>query len=479
MGKITKIPSEIRNFFSKKRREAVIDTFTRLVENLSVDNRLLGGARRENCQLTNLQVFQILIMLPFFAVAGFSHYHDSVLGRIFGGRKDIFYAFMAKDNIEWRNVVYRITVRLIQKILYRKDYKKSHLPTVLVADDSDLPKTGLRIEGIGKIFSHVHQKCILGFKALVLCWNDGKSQFMLDASLHGEKGKVEGREQGLTADQRKKRFFRDREPDSHTARRKEEYFMSKGIKLIEMVRDAIRKKVPFEYLLVDSRFTNTALVDFVCKCRKKFHLPGMARMSKTKYHTVEWGDVNARSLIERLRKKKAVRYSRRYRCHHATVKATPGKRPVRLFFCRRGKREGWKILLTTDLKLDFMRAYEIYSMRWAIEVFFSDSKRLPDLAGCSARDFSSQIAHISLVMIRYNLLSSMKRSLDYETIGALFRDVYAGVKELTVVEKIWAIIIEVVAVVCELIGADEEDLIMQIIENDRRLAALRAYATTA
>lgn len=126
-----------------------------------------------------------------------------------------------------------------------------------------------------------------------------------------------------------------------------------------------------------------------------------------------------------------------------------------------------------------MRAYEIYSMRWAIEVFFSDSKRLLDLAGCSARDFSSQIAHISLVMIRYNLLSSMKRSLDYETIGALFRDVYAGVKELTVVEKIWAIIIEVVAVVCELIGADEEDLIMQIIENDRRLAALRAYATTA
>lgn len=43
----------------------------------------------------------------------------------------------------------------------------------------------------------------------------------------------------------------------------------------------------------------------------------------------------------------------------------------------------------------------------------------------------------------------------------------------------FAIIIEVVAVVCELIGADEEDLIMPIIDNDRRLAALRAYATTA
>ena len=136
-------------------------------------------------------------------------------------------------------------------------------------------------------------------------------------------------------------------------------------------------------------------------------------------------------------------------------------------------------MLTTNVKLDFLRAYEIYAMRWAIEVFFADSKRLLNLAGCSARDFSSQIAHVSLVMIRYNLLASVKRSLDYETIGGLFNDIFAGVHELTVMEKIWAIILEVVAVVAELTGADEEQLMIQIIENDRRLAALRAYAHTA
>ena len=56
---------------------------------------------------------------------------------------------------------------------------------------------------------------------------------------------------------------------------------------------------------------------------------------------------------------------------------------------------------------------------------------------------------------------------------------YMGVHELTVVEKIWAIILEVVAVVAEIIGADSEDLIMQIIEIDKRLAALRVYAMTA
>lgn len=126
-----------------------------------------------------------------------------------------------------------------------------------------------------------------------------------------------------------------------------------------------------------------------------------------------------------------------------------------------------------------MRAYEIYAMRWSIEVFFSDSKRLLGLADCSSSDFSAHIAHVSLVMMRYNLLASIKRTVDYDTIGGLFGDIYIGVHELTVVEKIWDIIMEVVAVVAEITGAESEDLIMQVIGNDKRLAALKAYAMTA
>ena len=50
---------------------------------------------------------------------------------------------------------------------------------------------------------------------------------------------------------------------------------------------------------------------------------------------------------------------------------------------------------------------------------------------------------------------------------------YMGVHELTVVEKIWAVIIGVVMVVVEVTGAEFGDLIRQIIVNDKRLAALR------
>lgn len=79
---------------------------------------------------------------------------------------------------------------------------------------------------------------------LPLCWSDGRSQFMLDASLHGEIGKVEGKEQGLIAKQREARYQRKRDEDSFSAKRKNEYFMGKGEKLIEMVKITMLLSMP-------------------------------------------------------------------------------------------------------------------------------------------------------------------------------------------------------------------------------------------
>ena len=94
----------------------------------------------------------------------------------------------------------------------------------------------MRMECIGKIFSHVFQRCILGYKLLALCWSDGRSQFVVDFSIHGERGKVDGKEQGLTARQRERRYNRKRDRDCQTEKRKEEYFVSKLERLKSMVK---------------------------------------------------------------------------------------------------------------------------------------------------------------------------------------------------------------------------------------------------
>ena len=89
--------------------------------------------------------------------------------------------------MNWRKLLYTVSLRLYNRIKVRSDLKTS--TSCLIIDDTDLPKTGFRTEMIGRIYSHVHHKSILGFKGLFMCHTDGKTQMMLNFSLHGEEGK--------------------------------------------------------------------------------------------------------------------------------------------------------------------------------------------------------------------------------------------------------------------------------------------------
>ena len=62
-------------------------------------------------------------------------------------------------------------------------------PVCLMVDDTDYPKRGIQTEMIGKVFSHVGHKMILGFKGLFLGITDGATQMLMDFCLVGEKGK--------------------------------------------------------------------------------------------------------------------------------------------------------------------------------------------------------------------------------------------------------------------------------------------------
>ena len=101
------------------------------VEKINVSNKMLGGDKKQNCKLTNLQIFHLLLIMPFCDIKGISHYANSVLSRV---------------------------------------------------------------------FSHVSQRSILGFKALTMCWSDGKTVLGLEQCLLGEEGQNEKKPQGLTVE---------------------------------------------------------------------------------------------------------------------------------------------------------------------------------------------------------------------------------------------------------------------------------------
>lgn len=56
--------------------------------------------KKHASQYANFGSLQIILILPFMAVPGFSHYAGSSISKLFGGKKDLLYSFMAKDNID-------------------------------------------------------------------------------------------------------------------------------------------------------------------------------------------------------------------------------------------------------------------------------------------------------------------------------------------------------------------------------------------
>lgn len=367
-------------------------------------------------------------------------------------------------------------MQLIGKTSSKSNDIENKSPRCLIVDDSDLPKTGRRTELIGKVFSHVTHQSILAFKGLFMGYHDGKSFFALDFSLHGERGKNKKRPYGLSNKQLKERFFKFRYKNSVSYQRKEEYFTTKIQSMIKMIRTAIANGLRFDYVLVDSWFTCFELVKFIKTRRIGVHLLGMAKMGKTRY-LFNGKKLTAKEIVDYQRKAKKIKRSKQLASYYSEVLVNFNEIPVKLFFSKTSRKGKWHLLLTTDLKLNFEQAYKIYSIRWSIEVFFKEAKQYLGLGKSQSQDFDAQIATTTICMLQYNLLAVAKRFTDYESLGELFRNTKAETIQLTVAERIWQIIIDVLAALTELFEIDTEMLMEKLLSDNERIEKLVNYKT--
>jgi len=463
--KDTIILSEIKDFFTSS--EKAMETIFGFIRSLTFSDKRFGFSQAGNFLYSNHNKLVLLLLFPFFDIKTSWHYVDSVLYRFLSCGKDVFYRILNDYSIDWRNLAYSLSIQLIRKVEKKSDSDGS-APRCLIVDDTDLPKTGRRIELVGKIYSHVTHTASLGFKGLFMGYHDGKSFFGLDFSLHGEKGKNEKKPYGLTPVQSKKRYSKRRDKSSNGSERVNDYFLSKIDSMIQMIRLAISKGVRFDYLLVDSWFTCFELVKFITTRRIKCHLIGMIKMGRTRYEAFG-KDLTAKEIVDLLRRKKMVKRSKQLGYYHVeTIVDFKGIR-VKLFFCKSSKKGNWNGIMSTNTELSFEQVYKIYSTRWSVEVFFKESKQHLGLGKCQSQDFDAQIAATTLCMLQYNLLSVVKRFSDYETLGELFRESQKDTIKLTVSEQIWLIIIEIVAQVSEILNIDTEVLMEKLFSENEKL----------
>ena len=219
--------------------------------------RNLKFEKAQGYTLTSLFISLLIMRLwgKTIASATSNHFHG-----LCAVSKNTLYRALLNARIDWRMLLTKITLRF-HAILREHQVDTDEHDTCAILDDTTFQKSGIRIEGVSKVFDHVTHNFIYGMKCLTLALSDGKSCYPIDFSLHREKGKK--KDYGLTLKQRKEQFKEKRNAKNPDYARKAECDESKLEMARRMLCHAVGHGINFKYVLADSWFTCESLIQAV------------------------------------------------------------------------------------------------------------------------------------------------------------------------------------------------------------------------
>jgi len=413
------------------------------------------------------ELLNVLICLPFVNKANIYSLLRSGMADISKAQKDAYYDLKNNVSVDWRLFLKKFTIKF-NTIIKEKTSDNTERVKCLILDDSDIEKSGKKIEKVGRIWNHVRQMSIFGFKLLLLGYYDSKSFIPVDFSVHREKGKNKKLPFGLKKTQLRKQFSKKRSVESPAYYREKECDQSKLKIGIKMIRKAV-KHLQVDYLLMDSWFTCHEMIKTALSC--KTHLVGMMKMGNALYR-VDQKELNAKQILAG---KPKVRRCRKHKLHYISQQVNYKGTDLQLFFCKQGKNGNWHLIITTDQKLSFLKALEVYQIRWTIEVFFKECKQYLNLAGCQSNDFDGQIAHFTICMVQYTLLALKKRVEDYETHGLLYDHLVENIFETTLWQRIWHLFLLAVIEIAQMFNINPFAFVLELINHPKMQQLLNAY----
>jgi len=424
--------------------------------------------------------FVSIALYYFLGLGNVNQFYNSSWARLISNGKDVFYRFSSNPDINWRTVMTKLNHKLLRTNSIAD--QGSNSPTCFIIDDSDIPKRGRKIEFIGRVWSHVFNKSILGFKSLNLCLWNGRSLFAIDFSFHFELGKNNAKVQGMKPTHIKQRYTKHRPANCYGTQRVNELAKSKIEMSISMLKTAIKNGLSARYVLVDSWFCCEKMIKYVYSLSKT-DLICRAKMGTAKYFYAN-KNLTTKALLAKFKYRKDVRkYSRKLKANYILLKVDFKEIPIKLLFLQTG-RDKWIVLLTTDRKASVTKIIETYQIRWSIEIFFKECKQHLGLGKCQANDFDAQIANTTIALIRYNWLSKIKSESQNYGVGTLFRKISQSINSPTIVDQIIKLFYKMQSILTQILEIDVEQVLERILnhpnlsEFDYRLMKLFASIDT-
>ena len=149
----------------------------------------------------------------------------------------------------------------------------------------------------------------------------------------------------------------------------------------------------------------------------------------------------------------------------------------------------WAVFLTTDTNLSPADILELYSLRWAIEVYFKEAKQHLGFLKEQSNHYAAYIAPIHLAAIRFCLLVIAKQTQGLDPIAQARQTLCSNSTDINFAAKLWqvfravvcgaldglkAILGDAVTMVMDAIDVHIECLFVQVLQLDARTLRLEA-----
>lgn len=325
--------------------------------------------------------------------------------------KDVLYEAMNREDWNWRALHLRVARKALQQLAV-----PGGSATAFVLDDTIKIRSGKKMPGVSSHFDHTTNRHVMGQQVLTLGLSCAQGFVPIDSELFTGKTNVQGL-QAPFKDGRSIVALRHRAALNQT----------KPEMACAMIARAQRAGIEAQYLLADAWFGTKPMIAMA----EDALLTSIVRMKKNtmKYrHNLYLPDkVICKEMDLCALYQSAVRGQwekvpgQPYQSKTVVVDLNLNDPKdevtrwikVRLLFVRGvadsdkaqpGKHD-WCVFLTTDTKLDPQKMLELYAMRWAIEVYFKESKQHLGFLKEQARHYATYVASIHLEQ-RYGFVCS-------------------------------------------------------------------------
>ncbi len=353
------------------------------------------------------EIFRYLLCLVFCDRSMYMQLMTGHYSESFG--KNTVYRFLNSVKTNWERLTCLLSARIINGSIRKLTGEGRQ--DVFIIDDSLFKRTGgKKTELCSRVFDHVSMKYKRGYRLLTLGWSDGNSFFPILGRLlasskpHNIIGVTKQFDQRSLAGRRRKQA------------------QSKATDvMLDMLKTAIKAGHTAKYVLFDTWFANPK---DIIRIHKECGLNTIAMIKKSPkvFYEFEGQRMNVNQIFGMCKKRRGR--SKYLLSVNVNVSLKSGESlPAKIVCVRnRNKKKDWIAFICTDTALSEEEILRVYGKRWDTEVFYKTCKSLLNLGSeCHSLSYDALTAHVSIVCIRYMLLSLQQRNnTDDRTISELF-----------------------------------------------------------